>query len=144
MYPKGAPSVLPLVAVSFSSSSSRFQAAPNKEETRDSQPEVTIPTIWYNLTVAHPHSGYSSTSFLVKLEFGNVSLWGEGNTVKRTSRKTSRSKGENQQQTQPSYGADAGIWNQATLVGGECFHHCATPASPSFNQHIKWPTSIFS
>ena len=40
MYPKGAPSVLPLAAVTFSSSSSKFQAAPNKEETRDSQPEV--------------------------------------------------------------------------------------------------------
>ena len=133
MYPKGAPSVLPLVAVSFSSSSSRFHAAPNKEETRDSQPEVTIPIIWYNLTVAHPLSGYSSTTFLVKLEFGNVSLWGEGNTVNCSSRKTSQSKGENQQQTQPTYGINAGIWNQASLVGGKWFHYCVTLPSPSFN-----------
>ena len=45
-----------------------------------------------------------------------------------TRRKTSRSKGENQQQTQPTYGVDAGIWTRATLVGGECSHHCATLA----------------
>ena len=32
-------------------------------------------------------------------------------------KKTSWSKGENQQQTQPTFGVDAGIWTQATLVG---------------------------
>ena len=32
----------------------------------------------------------------------------------------SRSKGENQQQTRPTYGVDAGIWTRATLLGGEC------------------------
>ena len=42
-----------------------------------------------------------------------------------TRRKTSRSKGENQQQTQLTYGVDAEIWTQATLVGGECSHHWA-------------------
>ena len=43
-------------------------------------------------------------------------------------RKTSRSKEENQQQTQPTY--DAGSWNRTrdTLVGGERSHHCALPA----------------
>jgi len=40
-------------------------------------------------------------------------------------RKPSQGKGENQQQTQSTYGVDAGIWTQATLVGGECSHHCA-------------------
>ena len=44
--------------------------------------------------------------------------------------KTSRSKGENKKQTQPTYGDDAGIWNRATLVGGERSHHCAIPCSP--------------
>ena len=34
-------------------------------------------------------------------------------------------KGENQQQNQPAYGVDAGIWTRATLVGGESSHHCA-------------------
>ena len=43
--------------------------------------------------------------------------------------KTSRSKDENQQQTQPTYmyGVDARIRNRAKLVGGECSQHCATP-----------------
>ena len=43
--------------------------------------------------------------------------------------KISRSKGENQQQTQPTYGVDAGIRTQASFVGGGCSHHCATIAS---------------
>ena len=45
-----------------------------------------------------------------------------------TRRKITRSKGENQQQTQPTYGVKAGTWTRATLVGGECSHHCATLA----------------
>ena len=40
-------------------------------------------------------------------------------------RKTSRSKGENQQQTQPLCGVDARIRTWATLVGGGCSHHCS-------------------
>ena len=45
-----------------------------------------------------------------------------------TQRKTSQSRVENQQQTQPTY--DAGSRNQTrdTLVGGERSHHCAIPA----------------
>ena len=49
-------------------------------------------------------------------------------------RKTSRSKGENQQQTQPTYGVDAGIWTRATLVGGERSHHCAIPCSLALSE----------
>ena len=37
-----------------------------------------------------------------------------------TRRKTSRSKDENQQQTQPTYDAESGNRTRATLVGGEC------------------------
>ena len=48
-----------------------------------------------------------------------------------TRRKTSRSKGENQQQTQPTYGVDTRIWTRATLVGGERSDHCAIPCSPT-------------
>ena len=33
-----------------------------------------------DLQVAHPHSGSSSTGFLVELEFGNVGFCGEGET----------------------------------------------------------------
>ena len=42
-----------------------------------------------------------------------------------TRRKTSRSKGENQQQTQPTYGINTRI-RITTLVAGECSDHCAT------------------
>ena len=43
-----------------------------------------------------------------------------------TRRKTSRSKEENQQQTQPTYMYDTGSGNRTrdTLVGGKCSHHC--------------------
>ena len=43
--------------------------------------------------------------------------------------KTSRSKEENQQQTQPTNAAGSGNQTQDTLVGGERSHHCAIPAS---------------
>ena len=45
--------------------------------------------------------------------------------TRSTRRKTSRSKGETRQQTQPTYGVDAGIWILATFVAGELSHHCA-------------------
>ena len=45
-----------------------------------------------------------------------------------TRRKTSQSKDENQQQTQPTYDAKSGNRTRATMVGGECSHHCAIPA----------------
>ena len=44
-----------------------------------------------------------------------------------TQRQTSWSKGENQQQTQPTYGIHSGIWTWATLVGSS-----ALTSSPSF------------
>ena len=42
--------------------------------------------------------------------------------------KTSRCRVENQQ-TQPTYDAESSNRTWATLVGGECSHHCAIPAS---------------
>ena len=61
-------------------------------------------------------------------------------------KKTSRSKGENQQQTQPTFGVDAGIWTQATLVGEAStlttapslapFHH---PVKSNIFIHQCWP-----
>ena len=56
-------------------------------------------------------------------------------------RKTSRSKGESQQQTQPTYGVNAGIWTQATMVGGECSHPCTTHASQN-NLLMFWNCSL--
>ena len=41
--------------------------------------------------------------------------------------KNPRSKDENQQQTQPTYDAETGNQTRATLMGGECSHHCAIP-----------------
>ena len=48
-------------------------------------------------------------------------------------KKTSRSKGENQQQTQPTYGVDARTRTAATLMGGEYSHHCSTLAPETTN-----------
>ena len=43
-----------------------------------------------------------------------------------------------QQQTQPTYGVDAGIWTWATFVGGECSYHYAILAP-----HKAVVTAIF-
>ena len=62
-----------------------------------------------------------------------------------TRRKTSRSKDENQQQTQPTF--DAESWNRtrATLVGGlrgrRMLNHCVIPAPQSGHQTPTKPTS---
>ena len=50
-----------------------------------------------------------------------------------TRRKPSRSKDENQQQTQPMYDAESRNRTQAIMVGGERSHHCAihAPRLPS-------------
>ena len=53
-----------------------------------------------------------------------------------TWRKTSRSKGENQQLSQPTYGVNVRIRTQATLVGGGCSHFCATLA-PQWHE-VYW------
>ena len=71
------------------------------------------PPLYNDLGVAHPESGSSSAWFRL------IGVW--------KCRKTSRSEGENQQQTQPTYGISAEIWTWATLVGGECSHHCTIP-----------------
>ena len=43
-----------------------------------------------------------------------------------------RSKDENEQQTQPTYDTGTGNRTRATLVEGECSHHCAIPARMMF------------
>ena len=45
--------------------------------------------------------------------------------------KYSRSKDDNQQQTQPTYDAGSGNRTLETLTGGERSHHCAIPAPQS-------------
>jgi len=53
-----------------------------------------------------------------------------------TREKTSRSRVENLQ-TQPTYGVESGNRSWATLVEGECSHHCVTSA-PCFSLVEKW------
>ena len=60
-----------------------------------------------DLEVAHPQSGSSSTRFLIELDMEMLVFEERGKPEYR--RKTSRSKGENQQQTRPTYGVDTGI-----------------------------------
>ena len=84
----------------------------------------------------------NTRAFRIELEFRNVGFCGEGSTR----RKTSRSREENQQQTQPTYDVESGNRTRATLVEGECSHHCAIPApqNPIRQQHgqreILWVT----
>ena len=57
-----------------------------------------------------------------------------------TQRKTSQSKHKNQQQTQSTYDAESRNRTWATLVGGECSHHCAIPVP--HNQAIQFYLSL--
>ena len=60
-----------------------------------------------------------------------------------TRRKTSRSKEENQQQTQPTYDAGSGNRTRDTLVGGERSHHCDIPAPlMKYKTKIKYKAKI--
>ena len=56
--------------------------------------------------------------------------------------KNPQSRDENQQQTQFTYDAETGNQTRATLVGGECSHHCVIPApwltvSSAFQAAVK-------
>ena len=57
-------------------------------------------------------------AFQIELECKSIGFWGEGKTRVPGENWTSRSKEENQQQTQPTYGVDVGIRTVATLVRG--------------------------
>ena len=58
-----------------------------------------------------------------------------------TRRKTSLSRVEKQQQTQPTYDAGSRNRTRDTLVGGERSHHCAIPA-PLLNSAPHDPVDI--
>ena len=77
-----------------------------------------------DLEVAHLPSGTSSTWFLVELEFGNVGFRRE-ETTGVPGEKPLVAKEPNEEKLNPLR-HEAGIWTQATLVGGDCSHHCAT------------------
>ena len=89
--------------------------------------------------IIHNHDIYPGSSthcevvFREVLHLDRIGIWkcwflGRGEN-RSTRRKTSRSRVENQQQTQPVYDVESGNQTRATLVGGECFHHCANPAT---------------
>ena len=67
----------------------------------------------------------------IELKFRNVGFWGEGKT-EVPGEKTSRSKDENQQQTQRTYDTWTGNRTWPTLVEGECSNHCAIPAPRAY------------
>ena len=79
------------------------------------------------------HKGVHKNSFKnVRAFQDRIGIWkcwflrrGENRSTRR---KTSRSREENQQQTQPTYDAGSGNRARDTLVGGERSHHCAIPA----------------
>ena len=76
------------------------------------------------------HQGVHKNSFRnVRVFQDRIGIWkcwilrrGENRS---TQRQTSRSRIENQQQTQPTYDAGSGNRTRVTLVGGERSHHCA-------------------
>ena len=79
---------------------------------------------------------------------GRIGIWkcwflrrGENRSTRR---KTSWSRVENQQQTQPTYDAGSGNRTLDTLVGGEHSHHCTNPAPLLSGQlsksHFSLPT----
>ena len=79
--------------------------------------------------MANLQSGSSSTvswsSWNLKINVGFC-----GGRKPEDPEKNPRGRDENQQQTQPTYGDNSGNRTRATLVGGECYHHCGIPANP--------------
>ena len=77
----------------------------------------------------HPSEGPMIKCLTIPDRIGIWKCWflrrGENRSTRR---KTSRSKKENQQQTQPTYHAGSGNRTRDTLVGGERSHHCAIHA----------------
>ena len=89
----------------------------------------------------HPYSDSSSTWFLVELEFGNVDFWGEGKTgVPGEKPLGARERTNNKLNP---HVVDAGIWTWATLVAGECSHHCATLALRSLALDFYMASFVF-
>ena len=76
-----------------------------------------------DLEATHPLSGTSSTWFLIELEFGNVGFRREETTGVPGEKPLGAKERTNKKSTHIWH--DAGIWTQATLVGGECSHHCS-------------------
>ena len=68
-------------------------------------------------------------AFQIELEFGSAGFQGKVKTVLPSEKPFGARKRTNNK-LNPHNGVDARIRTWATLVGGECSHHCATFASP--------------
>ena len=77
--------------------------------------------------------------FQIELEIGNVGFLRRGEN-RSTRRKTSGSKDENQQETQPTYDAESGNRTRVTWVGCESSYHC----SITVPQAHEWSNSQFT
>ena len=87
-------------------------------------------TVWNNCPVLSikppsPHTALIWDTFKIELEFRSVR--GENRSTRR---KTSRSKDENQQQTQPTYDAKFQESEKCIFVEGGFSQHCTMPAPP--------------
>ena len=76
-------------------------------------------------------------AFQIELEFESVGFWGKEKTGVPGEKPLGAWERTNNKLNPHNYGTDAGIWTGATLMGGECSHHCATLA-PQTNP--KWCT----
>ena len=85
-----------------------------------------------DLEVGHPQSGSLSTWFLVELEFGNVGFWKEGKTGVPGEKPLGAKERTNYKLYPHNYGVNAGIWTQATLVGGRLLSPLRHPLLPIF------------
>ncbi|PFX11248.1 Deleted in malignant brain tumors 1 protein, partial [Stylophora pistillata] len=93
-------------------------------------------------SVCRALEGTASYDSLIELEFGML-FFAEGGKPEDPE-KNPRSKDENQQQTQPTCDARSGNRTRATVVGGECSHHCAIPAPQGTrNKADKWLETKF-
>ena len=67
-------------------------------------------------------------AFQIELEFGSVGFQGEGKTEVSGEKPLGARKRTNNK-LNPHMASTPGVRTRATLVGGECSHHCATPTS---------------
>ena len=86
--------------------------------------------------MAHPQSGYLSTDSSSNWNL-ELLFFVEGGKPESLE-KIPPSKGENQQQIQPTYDAGSGNRTRVTLVGGEYSHHCTIPAPHNIIQIILY------
>ena len=77
-------------------------------------------------------------TFQVEFQFGIVSFCGRRKTG--VPGKNYQSKDEYQLQSRPTYGVNIRNQIRATLVGGDCSHHCAIPA-PKHDKNLVYGLS---